>query len=275
METDELVRQIQQGKTELYSELWEQKRGLIIWFAKQYYSSFSFSGIALGVEFETEKGKRKYLEDFEQAGFLGLAKAVQYYDSERNGSFNELLRLCLLGEFQSISIGRSIKQRKDPLLRCLSLDIPINEDDPEGATRSDFVPDYRDEIADADERVYQEQLHDALERVLNTLPEKQAQAIRLEYWDGCTLKETAERMGCSTVERARQLRDAGFQRIRTSSASKQLEQFLDENINYYQGTSFSTYRQTNVRQVERMVFQREHLRKKYQWIMQEEKRGST
>ena len=252
---EELVAMIQGGRDDLMEDLWVQLRGLVVWYARRYYTRITkFDG--------TTKGSVD-IDDLTQSGYLALAAAVADYDASK-GAFTTYLHFHIKKEFRN-AVGRSDKQLRDPLNDALSLDVPVNEDDPDSLTKLDFVPDQRDDIADADDRIFLEELHNALERALDTLPMKQAQAIRSEFWDGCTLKKTAEKMGYSTTERVRQLRQAGLQRIRNSSASKSLEQFLDDRIDYYKGSGLSGNAQGR-RHVECLVIRREYLRLRYERI---------
>lgn len=253
---EELVAMIQGGRHDLMEDLWLQLRGLVVWYARRYYTRITkFDG--------TTKGSVD-IDDLTQSGYLALADAVADYDATKGASFTTYLHFHIKKEFRK-AVGRSDKQLRDPLNDALSLDVPVNEDDPDGLTKLEFVPDQRDDISDADDRIFLEELHNAIERALDTLPQKQAVAIRSEFWDGRTLKETAEKMGYSTIERVRQLRQAGLQRIRNSSDGKKLEQFLDDRIDYYKGGGLSSCAQDR-RHVECLVIRREYLRLRYERI---------
>ncbi len=64
----------------------------------------------------------------------------------------------------------------------LSLDSPLGDD--EECTRGDLLPDSRAALAfeDAESRVWNKQLHDALEQCLDDLKKKQAKAVRETYF---------------------------------------------------------------------------------------------
>lgn len=260
---EELILKIQQGHTELYSELWEEMKGLIAWWAKRFFAVNSANGISLGLEWMTPQNKKRCIDDLVQAGFLGLVNAVEHYDPER-GSFTTLLSRYLLRAFQEATTGRSIKQKNDPLLRCRSLDEQIGDEDSD-ATLLDFIPDDRNDIADAEERIFIEQLHDALEAALNAIPEREAAAIRSEFYDGCKQWETAEKLH-TTPGRVHQLKNDGFRHIRNSSSRKKLERFLDENTSFYHGHSCGAFNSTKSSGVERAVIRREYLREKYKGL---------
>lgn len=249
---DEIVLQIQAGHTELYADLWEQKWRLIKKWAREYYNYLTLkTGISFGTEFEDENNKRRNTDDFLQAGFFGLVDAVKHYDPEK-GSFNTLLKWYIRQAFQQEITGRTRRRILEPIKWSDSLDIPIFDDSEE--TYADFVPDTRDDVSEADERIYQEQLHNALEKALDTLPEKQAAAIRSEFWEGRTLQQTADLIGVS-LEQVRQFRESGLHRIRYSSSRRQLEQFVDLKTNFYI--------HNGLRPTENNVVQREHMRTDY------------
>lgn len=247
---EELVLKIQQGQTELYTELWLQVHDLIALWAYQYYRTILRTGTAIG---------GVTVDDLIQSGFLALVDAVEGYVPQ-GAAFTTYLSYHVKKEFRQ-AIGRTDKQLSDPLNNALSLDVPQYDDDQEGATVLEFVPDNRDQIAEADERVYQEQLHDALETALNSLSDKEANAIRSEFWDGCSLKETAERIGCKSIERARQIRNDGLKRIRNGSQGKMLERFLDSETSFYSGMGLAAYKQSRTSGVERVVLYRDRMRR--------------
>lgn len=263
---EELVLKIQQGHTELYSELWEEMKGLIAWWAKRFFAVNSAYGISLGLEWMTPQNNKRCIDDLVQAGFIGLVNAVEHYDPER-GSFTTLLSRYLLRAFQEATAGRSIKQQNDPLLRCRSLDEHVGDEDGD-TILLDLVPDERNEIADAEEKIFTEQLHNALEAALNAIPEREAAVIRSEFYDGCKQWETAEKLH-TTPGRVHQLKKDGLRHIWNSSSRKKLERFLDENTSYYKGMGMSSYRQTNTSGVERWVLRREQMRKTYDKLINE------
>lgn len=265
---DDLILQIQQGHTELYSELWEEIKGLIAWWAKRFFAASSAYGISLGIEWMTPQNKKRCIDDLVQSGFLGLVDAVEHYDPGK-GSFTTLLKYYLLKEFQEATTGRSIKQKKDPLLWCRSLDECVGDEDGD-TILLDLIPDKRNDFAEADEKIFTEQLHEALEAALDAIPEREAAAIRAVYFDGCMHSEAAEKLH-TTPSRVHQLKENGLLHIRNSSSRKKLERFLDENTSFYRGVGRSSYNHTGTSSVERMVLWREHLRNKYERMFDDSK----
>lgn len=250
---EELVLKIQQGQTDLYTELWLQVHDLIALWAYQYYRTILRSGTAIG---------GVTVDDLIQSGYFALVDAVEGYDSSKGG-FNTYLKYHIMKEFRK-AIGRTYKQLRDPLNSAFSLDGKVDEDDPDSGTWYDMAAnkrDFRNYYAAVDEKIYREQLHDALETALNTLPEKEASAIRSEFWDGCSLKETAERIGCKSIERTRQIRNDGLKRIRNGSQGKMLERFLDDNTSFYKSMGLAAFKQSKTSGVERVVLYRDRMRR--------------
>lgn len=263
---EELVLKIQQGHTELYSDLWEEIKGLIAWWARRFFAVNSAYGISLGLEWMTPQNNKRCIDDLVQSGFFGLVDAVEHYDPEK-GSFTTLLKYYLLKAFQEATTGRSIKQKKDPMLWCRSLDEHVGDEDSD-TILLDLIPDERNDIAEADEKIFTEQLHVALDAALGRLPEMEAAAIRKKYYENKSLEEIGTEFNCSTSN-ANLLCNRGLNHIRFSSDRRRLEQFLDENTSYYKGMGMSSYRQTNTSGVERWVLRRDQMRKTYDKLINE------
>ena len=239
--------QIQQGHNELLPELWEQKQRLIAMLAAKFFTVISAGRAAPGgVE----------VDDLVQCGFLAMVEAVAVHNPEL-GSFNTILHYYLKKHFNQ-AIGRTEKQRREPLNNCASLDIPINEDGEE--TLLDFIPDPRDPFTGIEERIYQEQLHKALEAALQVIPTAEAECLRAEYFEGRTQAEIAARMNVSQ-ERARQLRNGGLRHIRTSSAGAKLERWLDSESPFYKQVGVDRFNRTHTSAVEEVMLWRERRRK--------------
>lgn len=244
---DDLVMQIQQGHTELLSELWEQKRRLIAMLAAKFFTIISAGRAAPGgVE----------VDDLVQCGFIAMMEAAAAYNPEL-GAFNTILHYYIKKHFNQ-AIGRTEKQRREPLNYCASLDIPVGEDGEE--TLCDFIPDSRDPFTGIEERIYQEQLHKALEAALQVIPTAEADCIRAEYFEGRSQAEIAARMNVSQ-ERARQLRNGGLRHIRTSSAGARLERWLDEETPFYKQVGVDRFNRTHTSAVEAVMLWREKRRR--------------
>ncbi len=108
--------------------------------------------------------------------------------------------------------------------RHASIDSPLTMG--EESTLVDVLPN-RDTPA-TDKEMDDESLHDELERMLNTLPKREAQVLRLFYGMGChphSLDEISAIIGL-TRERVRQIREKAALRLRNNEKRKLLQEFL-------------------------------------------------
>ncbi len=193
-------------------------------------------------------------EDLVQSGYFALLEAVKTYDPEKSGGFLTWLSYYLRKEFART--GGYEKRRRDPLDSALSLDAPISDEDDE--TYLETVEDRRDDYADAEEKIYTEQLHNALEGALSSLPAAQADTLRSRYWEGKELRYIAQEIGVSTQaveERERQ----ALRAIRRSSHARDLYKYLDDQTDFYRKISVDRCRTEHTSSVEEIVLWRESM----------------
>lgn len=109
--------------------------------------------------------------------------------------------------------------------RIQSLDMSVGED--EDCTVGDLLPGSAAVEGDVLDRVEQEELRAVLWGTVDTLPEKQAAAIRMRYQQSRTLKQIGEKLGCS-VEMARTHERKALRELRKPSRAKKLKPFFPE-----------------------------------------------
>lgn len=220
---EQLCVEIQSGRGELMPELWEQVQRLVGVFARRYFGKLP-----------PEVQRRTSVDDLEQAGYCGFAKAVDGFDADGGYSFSRCLWLHCLNEFRrELGIRTS---KRDASMFAASLDVPLGDDE-EGAAWVDSIPDTRplaDEIAT--ESVYHAELHKALEQALARLSVKRRNYIRFRFYDGLTLEETAALCGCSKQAASAAIDDALWQ-LRTGKDAAALfallhPEFLDPDYVY-------------------------------------------
>lgn len=114
-------------------------------------------------------------EDLYQSGYIALVAAAESYNPETGRSFISWLALALKTAFAEAGGYRNRKQALDPLHRAGSLDAPISRDEDDG-TLADLQadPGAAQDFQDMEDRLYREQLHNALEKALAELPDNQA-----------------------------------------------------------------------------------------------------
>ena len=110
----------------------------------------------------------------------------------------------------------------------ISLEMPVHEGEDDEAELAAFIED-RDAPAPA-QVAYQQILRERIRAVLDTLPPREAQVIRLRYGlDGrppLTLEEIAHKFGL-TRERIRQIENKALRRLRHPSRTRQLREYLE------------------------------------------------
>jgi RNA polymerase primary sigma factor len=111
--------------------------------------------------------------------------------------------------------------------RPISLEKPIDED--EDAIIEDFIED--EETPAPEEMTIQDLMVDNVQRILETLPPREARVLRLRYGlpdkPVHTLKEVGEKMGI-TRERVRQIEAQALRRLRHPSMRRHLVDFVRE-----------------------------------------------
>ena len=244
MTNEELAELIQQGHEELYPQLWENVSGLITVLAYRYY---------LGSP--DIQGNIVEPQDFAQSGFFALLEAVRYYEPSGEYKFTTYLSKCLKTAFAETAGWRTSKI--DALDNALSLDVPISDDGEE--TFLDFLPDTRDDIQDADEKVWLEELRQSLDKAVAALGPKYSETIYRRYVREETLKQISEDAGV-TPEMVRQWERSRYHKLRGNS---DLRRFLDDCTNFYARVGKKSFNTTRTSAVELIAIKREALEQRF------------
>lgn len=248
MSNEELVAAIQAGETERMSELWEQVNGLVKWKANRIMTALTLKNNPCGVE----------LEDLIQSGYVAMVAAVNTYNPE-SGKFSTWLMYHLQNEFANVTGYRTKHGRHDPLNLpygvVAELDKPMTDD----ANSDPLVEIIPDSYAEAqfkavEERLYREQLHEALEQAMAAIPENRAEILRQRYFEGKTLAEVGESKG-TTTEYIRQMENYAIRDMRKPQSKRYLNEFADHN--YFRGTGLGAFRHTGMSSEEIYVIRKE------------------
>ena len=245
MTNEELVSLIQAGDRDLIPQLWEQVGRFVALQADRYARAVDgYGGITS--------------EDLYQCGYIALVSAIETFDADKECKFITWYAYYLKTAFVQASGRRTSK--RDPLNICASLDKPIDNGEDSDTTLGDFQADSHAEqdFDDAENRIWLDQLHTALDAALNDLPDKQSEAIRRQYYQGETLGEIALSNGVSR-ECVRQCAEKGFATIRSGRYSQGLKQFIEFRTPYYHSVGVRQFQSTNTSAVEQAVFARERL----------------
>lgn len=231
METnEELALRVKTGDSEAAAALWEQVKKLAYQFAFQFYNRSSAACTSAGVT----------LEDVKQECFFVVLDAARAFDEAKGFKFTSYISFHAKNRFNAL-IGIRGDTAKRPLNCAESLDelLPGMND----ITVADSIPDENAAQAfeDAEQEIYQRQLHGAMELVLNTLDEQQEETIRSRYYQGMTLEAIAQQTG-TTREQVRQLAAKGLRGLRKPKCSALLRPFFADYDKAYQGTGFNSWK---------------------------------
>lgn len=244
MSNEELVAVIQSGAPERMGELWEQVRRFVIKQARR---------VPLEDRADVE------LDDLIQAGYLALVDSVADYKPGEYG-FLTYLGYHLKNRFAEATRFRSERQRRETLAGTSSLDAPVN-DEAGASTLGDFQEDPagRADMEAAEERIFQEQLREAVAEALATLPEEQRELLRLRYWEGLTLEEIGQLHGVG-AERVRQKENKAIRELRKPKNAVRLVHFYD--FDYYSGSGLGAFRSTGASIQERYLMKQDSIRER-------------
>lgn len=249
MSNEELVKKIQAGATDRMGELWEQVAGLVTWKARYIMTALDLRGSSCGVE----------LEDLIQSGYLALAKAVETY-TQTAGAFSTWLVYHLKNAFAETTGYRTKSGQNEPLNNSFSLDKTV-DDESDGTSFGEFVPDPKAAatMLGIEEKLWQQQLHEALETALAALPEQSAEVLRLRHYRGLTLADVGQIRG-TTPEHIRQMENRAIRQLRKPSIACHLLPFYD--FDFYYGTSLAAFQHSNMSIQERYLIVEENRRER-------------
>ncbi len=134
----------------------------------------------------------------------------------------------------------------------LDAELPDSED----ITVGDTVPSGEAMEGDAADRLDQEHLRTAIWSMVDSLPDRQPDVIRMKYRQGMTLKEIGEVHGLS-IETIRKAERKGMQALRQSHKVRQLKAFLSEfaEAQAYKGNGVNQFNRTWTSSTERVALQ--------------------
>lgn len=232
------------GNNFALGQLWEINLGLLHRLFWQWYSQNKPVADAAGMT----------LEDFDQEAFFAVQRAAQNYDPAK-GSFTSLLPYyglsqinhAVCGEHCRTEIaedGRQVRKSANPLNSCTSLDTPLDADNEGSGTRGEIIEDPAASLAfqSAEDEIYTQELHAALEEAFSKLKDREAEVLRRRYYEGKTLRVVGEGIGVK-YERVRQIEADAFRKLRHN---RQLVRWHEDIITTraWRGTGFCAWKNT-------------------------------
>ena len=219
MTNEELATAIRAGDESKLLELWEQVRRLAYKRALRVVR-------ALGDERAAD------MDDLMQAGFLAVMDAVEQYDPASGWTFATVYINRLKTAFAEATGWRTRTGRNDPMRHADSLDRPLDATDSASDTLGDLVADPLDQYEEVEERIYKDWQRETISGALAKLDSRQAETLRLRYWEQLTLKETGERLGVGGSY-ARQIEGQALRRLRGFREIRQMRRSVEQRTDYY------------------------------------------
>jgi len=187
--------------------LWQRIEKMVYWFAARYYRLLT--------------APQCDLDDLKQAGYIGFYHAIEHFNADLSGvKFSTFLWHYLRHAFQDAA---GLRHRNDASLRVdCSLDAEIVDDT--DLTLRDTIEDPSATAAfnDAERRIFNEQLHEALENVLQQLEADEADVIRKRYFCGLRPSEIGVESDVKNTEHR------ALRKCRSPKMSKELRRFVDD-----------------------------------------------
>lgn len=229
------------GNAFALGQLWEVNKGFVRRQLWQWYEKNQTVADSAGLSFE----------DLVQEGYFAVDYAAKHYSAEQ-GNFTTYLSYALLKQIRTATCGehtrgvttddgRRVAVSANPLNECSSLDIRLDESDEGSSTKGETIEDpaATQAFQTAEDDLYTEELHNALEEALSHLAAKQADVVRRHYFEGQTLKEISQEDG-TTLNAARNREQAAFIALRRNL---KLQRWRDDVITTraWRGTGWNAW----------------------------------
>lgn len=217
MTNDELAERVQAGDNELLPLLWEHISKLVRLKINEYIASKADTCQHAGVTFD----------DLFSEGYIAFTEAISAYKPQQGYKFTSYINYPLLNRCNEALGLRTASGKHSLLNHAVSLDMPIGDED--SAELEDIVPDDQDNFLEADERIYNEGLHEELEKCLKELPEDEEKVIRLRYYNNATYEAIGHEIGSSRCN-VRQAEQKAMRTLRRGKSMRRLKAYRDDII---------------------------------------------
>lgn len=288
MRNEDLVLKFQSSndpeeRRELIAELYQQNEGLIGTIVKHYepyedaddLKQQAFFGILEAAErWDPERGAlfssyapywirqavRRYLDNCGRPLRISswmLDKVFQYQRlcTEYETAHNRKPTPAELIYFLDLQPGQLDEIRKaEQKLRMVSTSAVIGED----LTLEDTIADPVDRIEEAENELQAEELRETIWSVVNELPDREGQVVRMRYQDEKSLQQCGEILGVH-LSRVRQIEARAFRKLRSPAVSKRLRPFLEDAAESFafSAPGMGAFRRTGSSAVERAILSNE------------------
>jgi RNA polymerase sigma-B factor len=165
-------------------------------------------------------GRGESLEDIEQVGAIGLLKAIDRYDLEREVSLTTYATPNVVGEIERLTIklersptiaeiAAELETTPEQVLEAMEAGsaystVSLSSGPGGGGDDDDFDP--MESIGAEDEEYERTEQRASLEPALETLPEREREILRMRFEEGLTQTQIAEKIGISQMHVSRLIR---------------------------------------------------------------------
>ena len=210
LSNEELVVLIQNGERDWLMELWHRVNTLVRKEARRWGAA------------SLSNGNGAAREDFIQAGFVALLRAVNSFNGiERGYKFITHFKLKLTTVFAETAGLRTKQLKHDPLRDALRLEAPRDDGDPDIPTVGDFIAD--PQASQAFEDVETKQLYTRLYEALERLTADEQRVIQLRYWRLLTVEQSGQCLGIYRAA-ASKIERSAMRKLRNPAVSQELRQ---------------------------------------------------
>ena len=182
---EELAVLIQKGNKEYIPQLWDNVWRIIHKYCYKYCVSHYRERIGAGVE----------LEDMTQTSYFAFLKAIEAYKPEKEYKFTTYISYHLLSALNEL-LGIKFNMPPKPLNYAVSLDkiMAVDDDSFHDTAKGETIEDMTavEAFEGVEQRIYNNEIEEYINKALNKLPEKQTKAVKAVYFEGMTEKAYAK-----------------------------------------------------------------------------------
>lgn len=214
---EEIVIQIQNGHSELMTELWKRTYKLLIMLVMRVYRPNAERLRAAGAE----------LDDYTQESYFALLDAVKAYKPDGEYLFNSYLNFHVKNRLRTL-LGR----QSDAAHRSVSLDEPVSGEEDEltlAGTITDESINIEVEITEND---YIKQLHNDLEYCLQCLQPIERDTITAHYYNSLSIQAIAAAHNITVPEAANACK-TGIEKLRRGRSRQRLNTYRRDIISQH------------------------------------------
>lgn len=177
--------------------------------SRRFYATYKAKCDSSGVE----------LWDLYQVCYMAFLEAVKGFKPESGLKFTSFLKYPFRNAVNELIGLRTSRTIHEPLNNSASLDKPLDSSENDVITLLDTLAD--DTALDFIQRMETASVGETVRAVIETLQEQHREVIKLRYFEGLTLKQSADRLGVSP-ERVRQREAKALRILRKNKILREL-----------------------------------------------------